>query len=295
MATVSRGRTSQRYQFIERNREQFKVTFLCKWLKVSTSGYYDWRKRLPSNRDEEDQKLVIRIHSIHQKSRGTYGSPRVYKALRQQDIRIGKKRVERLMRSQDIRGRVVEVTHRHPGLKGFTSRGENLRLNQPEASRINQVWVADVTYIKVNNRWLYLAVVMDIYSRRILGWSLSKTRTVDLTLTALNYALKRRNGIGPGIFHTDRGIEYAAHRFQAVLRKLGIKHSVNRLGHCTDNAHMESFFHSLKAELIRGRWYTSEGNLRLALNSYINQFYNYQRLHSGIGYHPPVVYERMAA
>ena len=232
--------------------------------------------------------MVTRITAIHQKSRGIYGSPRIYKALREQGVRIGKKRVERLMRLHDIRGRVVEVTRRQPGLKRFKASGENLRLNQPAATAINQVWVADVTYIEVNKRWLYLAVIMDIYSRRILGWSLSKTRTTALTLTALDYAMKRRNGIGPEIFHTDRGIEYTAYRYQAALKHHGIKSSLNRPGQCTDNAHMESFFHSLKGELIRGRQFESEQSLRRALNSYINQFYNYQRLHSGTGYHPPL-------
>lgn len=236
-----------------------------------------------------------KIVNIHQKSRGVYGSPRVFKALRQQGIRVGKKRVERLMQSQGIRGRVVEVTRRQPGLKRFQARGENLRLNQPETTGLDQVWVADITYLKVGQRWLYLAAIMDLYSRRILGWSLGKNRTTDLTLKAFDYAMRRRGNQGPEIFHTDRGVEYVAHRYQRELRRKGIKPSLNRPRYCTDNAHMESFFHSLKGELIRGRRFETESQLRQALNSYIKQFYNHQRLHSGIGYHPPAVYERMAA
>lgn len=239
--------------------------------------------------------MLNQIVTIHQKSRGVYGSPRVFKALRERGVRVGKKRVERLMQSRGIRGRVVEVTRRQPGLKRFQASGENLRLNQPEVTKQDQVWVADITYLKVGQRWRYLAVIMDLYSRRILGWSLGRNRTTALTLKAFDYAMRRRDGRGPEIFHTDRGVEYVGHRYRQELRRRGIRPSVNRPRYCTDNAHMESFFHSLKGELIRGRRFQSECQLRLALGSYINQFYNRQRLHSGIGYNPPVVYERMAA
>ena len=199
------------------------------------------------------------------------------------------------MRQQGLQGRVVKVTRRQPGLKRFKISGENLRLNQPEATRINEVWVADITYLKVNYRWIYLATIMDIYSRRTLGWSLSRTRTAELTLAALRYAMRQRNGQTPEIFHTDRGIEYTAYRYQDALKKHGMLSSYNRPGYCTDNAHMESFYHSLKAEVIRGRCYESESKLRLALNQYINHFYNHKRLHSALGYQPPAVYEKIAA
>jgi len=197
------------------------------------------------------------------------------------------------MRVQGIQGRVVKVTRRQPGLKQFKAEGENLRLHAPQLTGLNQQWVSDVTYLKLKARWFYLAVVMDVYSRRILGWSLGKNRTADLTLSALRYALKGRSPKRGMIFHTDRGIEYTALRFRKVLRDHGIQASVNRPGFCTDNAHMESFFHSMKGELIRGRKFYTENELRYSLNSYINQFYNHKRLHSGIGYYPPAEYERM--
>ena len=180
-------------------------------------------------------------------------------------------------------------------MKQFKAEGENLRLHAPQVTGLNQQWVADLTYLKVKSRWYYLAVVMDVYSRRILGWSLSKKRTTDLTLSALRYALKGRRPKKDMIFHTDRGIEFAAFRFRDVLRDHGIKASLNRPGVCTDNAHMESFFHSMKAELIRGRTFHNEQELRYCLNSYINQFYNHKRLHSGIGYCPPAEFEQMVA
>lgn len=199
------------------------------------------------------------------------------------------------MQAEGIQGRVTTVVRRQPGLKRFVASGENLRLKLPSAKAINEIWVADVTYLKVNNNWLYLAVVMDIYSRRILGWSLSATRTTALSLAALRYAVKGRETGEQMIFHTDRGIEYTAHKYKNALIRLGMRPSLNRAGHCTDNGHMESFFHSLKAELIRGRHFKSARELRYALNSYINQFYNHQRLHSGIGYLPPAVFEQRVA
>jgi len=213
----------------------------------------------------------------------------VHETLKNQGISVGRKRVERLMRNMGLKGRVVKVTRRMPGFKRFMAKGENLRLKRDGAEKPNDVWVADITYIKVNGKWLYLAAIMDIYSRRILGWSLSKTRTTQLTLTALRYATRDRK---PKIFHTDRGIEYTGLRYQNEIKKLGLLPSLNRAGHCTDNAHMESFFHSMKAELIRGRRYQTVKELRCALRSYINQFYNTKRLHSGIGYQSPVTYEQ---
>lgn len=235
------------------------------------------------------------IRKIHQASRETYGSPRVHEALKKQGITIGKKRVERLMQSQGLQGRVVKVTRRQPGLKRFIERGDNLRLNEPVPSNINQVWVSDITYIKVRDTYKYLIVIMDLYSRRILSWSLTETRTTHDTSQVLKRALRERRPEDGLIFHTDRGIEYTGKEFRKELRRHEIKASVNRLGYCTDNGHMESYFHSLKAELIRGRKFNTMDELRYALNSYINHFYNKKRLHSGIGYCSPIEYEKLAA
>jgi putative transposase len=271
------------------------VNYLCNWLQVSRSGYYDWRGREESNRALEDRLLTKKIVSIHQESRGIYGSPRIHESLKNEGIAVGKKRVERLMQAEGLQGRSFSVVRRQPGLKRFVAAGENLRIGLPEVSSMNQVWVGDVTYLKVKQEWLYLAVVMDLYSRRILGWSLSRTRTTQLSLTALRHALRGREPGEGLIFHTDRGIEYTAYKYRNKLEAQGMRQSLNRLGRCTDNGHMESFFHSLKTELIRGRVFKTERELRYALNSYINQFYNHQRLHSGIGYLPPAAYEKCAA
>lgn len=271
------------------------MKFLCGWLEVSRSGFYAWCQREESARSKDDRRLQPMIAAIHQESRGTYGSPRVHEALKKQGESVSRKRVERLMQAQGLRGRVVQVTRCQPGLKRFKADGENLRITSPVARGPGQVWVADVTYLKVHGQWRYLAAVMDVYSRRILGWSLARHRTAGLTLSALRYALKGPKPKSGLIFHTDRGIEYTAFRFRDELKKHGIRASVNRPGCCTDNAHMESFFHTLKTELIRGREFLGDTHLRSALNSYINHFYNHKRLHSGIDYHPPAVYEAMAA
>jgi len=243
----------------------------------------------------DDKKLTAKIIQIHRDSREVYGSPRVHKALKRQGIAIGKKRVERLMQAQGLQGRVVKVTRRQPGLKRFKERGDNLRFNQPEANRINQVWVSDITYVKVRDTYRFLTVIMDIYSRRILNWSLTKDRTTKETSTVLKRAVQERQPAAGLIFHTDRGIEFTGKVFRKTLAQYKMSASVNRLGYCTDNGHMESFFHSLKAELIRGRKFNSMTELRYALNSYINHFYNKKRLHSGIGYCSPIEYEKLAA
>jgi transposase InsO family protein len=242
----------------------------------------------------EDKKLTARIIKIHRDSREVYGSPRIHKSLQREGISVGKKRVERLMRMQGLQGRVVTVTKRQASLKGFRERGDNLRLNSPDANNINQVWVADITYLKVKDTYQFLTVVMDIYSRRILSWSLTTDRTTKETSIVLKRAIQERQPTRGLIFHTDRGSEFTGSILRKVLTKHKMKPSVNRLGYCTDNGHMESFFHSLKAELIRGRKFNTLPELRYALNSYINHFYNKKRLHSGIGYCSPIEYEKRA-
>lgn len=231
---------------------------------------------------------------MFEKSEGRYGSPRVYKALIKQGVCVSRKRIARLMREAGLKARVTRVTRRAPGLKRFFARGENRLLSFGETTGCDQVWVADVTYIKLQGQWAYLATIMDRHSRRILGWSLSKTRTIDLTVTALKYALRKNRNTKDLILHTDRGVEFTGHKFQDELASVGIKHSVNRPGYCTDNAYMESFYHTLKGELIRKAVFKGVDGLRRSLASYINQFYNMVRLHSGIGYCSPIEFEQMA-
>lgn len=291
MATVSRATTSGKYRFIARN-QQLGISILPVQLVTGLSERFLLLARTeavtPSSAGPAsygDNKTIFT------ETRDVYGSPRMHRALLEKGIRVGKKRVGRLMRTSGLRARVVLVTRRQQGLKKFMALDENFRHKAPQVTGINQQWVSDITYFKANRRWLYLATVMDVYSRRIIGWSLGGNRTVNLVVTALQYALERRNPQEGLIFHTDRGTEYRNYRFRGILAKHGLRASVNRPGQCTDNAHMASFFHSLKAELIRGRSYADPLELRLSLNSYINQFYNHKRLHSGIGYCTPAQFE----
>ena len=298
MATVSGGTTSERFGFIQKYGHRVSVRYLCNYLGVSKSGYYDSlkrRRRPPSRREQEEAKLLKVIRWVHVKSRETYGSPRVHKTLQLLGYRVSTNRVARIMRKYKLRGRVTLVTKRQPGLKRFQKAGENLRLHQSVPQSINKQWVADITFIKVKKKWLHLITIMDVFSRRILGWSLCKSRTSESVLSLLRRVIAKRKPPQGLIFHTDRGVEFMAFSIQNELKKHRMLRSYNRLGHCTDNAHMESFYHSLKAELIRGRRFSNAQNLRGALNSYINQFYNHQRMHSGIGFQTPANYETMAA
>lgn len=262
---------------------------------MSRSGYYDWLNRETSKRAQKDQALLEKIRHIHRKSRQAYGSPRVHRSLKQSGISVSEKRVARLMRENGLKGRVVTVTRRAPRLRSFQQAGENLRLNAASPTTTDQQWVADITYIKAGKKYRYLITIMDVYSRRILGWSLSETRTTADVLPLLRRVIRKRNPAPGLIFHTDRGIEFMAYAIQSELEKHGLRRSYNRQGYCTDNAHMESFYHSLKGELIRGSRYRNQDDLRAGLSSYIDGFYNRNRLHSGIGYTSPINYEKRAA
>lgn len=264
------------------------------WLDVSTSGYYAWRHRQESQRAKEDKHLLKLIMRIFTQSQTRYGSPRVFQVLKQQGVAIGRKRVERLMREAGLKARCTRVVRRTPKLKQFQQAGANVLLTLSQPTSMNQVWVGDVTYLKLNGQWQYLATVMDVYSRRIIGWSLSKHRRSELTIHALSYALKRRRYPKGVVFHSDRGIEYLSYEYRHFLIKHDLRQSFNRAYHCTDNAFMESFYHTLKGELIRQSYYKTVTQLRQALSTYINGFYNKTRLHSSIGYVSPIQYEQQA-
>ncbi|MBY4676190.1 IS3 family transposase [Marinobacterium arenosum] len=295
VATVSRGGTQERFRFVAKHRERYGVRRLCRFLKVSASGFYAWLKRGVSQRARSDAALTEQIKRIFEVNRETYGSPRVHQALKRQGVHVGKKRVERLMREAGLKARVTRVYRKLAGLHRFYQRAPNLRKDLPKPTAPNQHWAADLTYIRVGKRWLYLAAVIDLYSRRIVGCSLGKQKTVSLTRASLQMALRNRKPEPGLIFHTDRGVEYRAHEIQALLKKHGIQASANRPGMCTDNAEMESFFHTLKGELIKKRTFYGEMHLRDKLTGYIQHFYNRVRLHSSLNYLSPVEYEAMIA
>lgn len=295
MATVSRGTTAERFKFIEAHGKKYGVQLLCKHLHVSRSGYYAWIKRGEPKRRIEDRKLLKRISRIFEKSRGTYGSPRIFQALTQEGVRIGKKRVERLMREAGLVARIARVYRSKLKMHLFYNSIINKRLDLPKPDGPNRHWVADLTYLRQQKRRMYLAVVLDLYSRKVVGWSMGCKKSVELTSTALLMAIKKRSPSPGLIFHTDRGVEYRAYEMQQIHKRYGIIPSMNRPGCCTDNAEMESFFHTLKGDLIKNRVFETEQKLRNSLSGYINSFYNQSRLHSGLGYLSPVQFERMTA
>ncbi len=235
------------------------------------------------------------VERIFKKSRETYGSPRVHQALRKEDCFVSRKRVERIMREAGIKARSAVIYKRIPGLHRFFSTFKNKRLNLPKPLVVNQHWAADLTYIRVNGQWRYLAVVLDLYSRKVVGWSMSKKKGEKLTGSALMMAIRKRKPKPGLIFHTDRGTEYRSYYIQDIHKRYGILPSMNRPGQTTDNAEMESFFHTLKADIIHGYSFKSAKKLRNLIAGYINHFYNRSRLHSSINYLCPVEFERNSA
>ena len=267
---------------------------MCRVYGVTPSGYYAWRRRRISRRRFGAAVLLNEIRRIHRASGDTYGSPRVFKGLRAQGYRCGRHRVAKLMRENGIRARTMRVYRRAPGVHKFFEGISNARLKKIPI-RANQIWVADLTYLRVGRRYWYLAAVMDLYSRRIVGWALGAQRNVDLTRRAVHRALRRRAVPRGLICHTDRGSEYAAYRYRRLLARYGVVQSMNRPRHAEDNNHMESFFHSLKADVIHGQTFDSPQQLRGCVSSYIDRFYNRRRLHSSLGYRSPDDYEKLRA
>jgi putative transposase len=265
---------------------------MCRLYEVTRAGYYAWCSRGQSKRERENARLLDRIRNVHQRSRGIYGSPRVYRALRQRGCQASENRVARLMRCHGIKARVATLRYTNPRLQAFfgSTRNEQLEL---DLKVLDQVWVGDITYLKVGGIYRYLAVVMDKYSRRVVGWAYGKRKDVALTLRALNRAVRYRKPPRGLIFHTDRGIEYAAGAFKERLTELGITQSMNRPGKINDNAYIESFFHSMKSDIVHGLRFTEDGEIEAAVRSYV-PFYNGTRLHSSLNYVPPATFERLA-
>ena len=266
-----------------------------KVLGVAESGFYAWRKREPSQRQGENERLTEQIAQAFLHGRGVYGSPRVHAELRAQGISCGKHRVARLMRQTGLRGvsrrKSVHATPRDPAVRP----APDLVDRKFAAGGPNQLWVADITYIPTREGWLYLAAVEDLYSRRVVGWSMAEHLESRLVVDALALAVERRLP-GEGLLaHSDRGSQYASDHYQRLLAQHGITCSMSRRADCWDNAPMESFFASLKKELVHGADFATRAEARAAVVEYIEVFYNTKRRHSSLGYVAPAEYERKKA
>jgi len=282
---------SQRYQFVADHVSQYAVAMLCRVLGVSRSGYYAWRTRPESPRSQADRALVGRIQTIHTHSRRTYGSPRVHAELREHGVRCSAKRVARLMRLAGIRARRPRRAHTTTDSRHALPVAHNVLGRAFAAAAPNTKWAADITYIATRDGWLYLAVVMDLFSRRIIGWSMQPTLASTLVRSALQMALQQRPGTEQVLHHSDRGSQYASGDYQALLAAAGLQCSMSRTGDCFDNAVVESFFGTLKTELVYQQQYTTHSEARSAVFEYVEVFYNRQRRHSTLGYLSPAAYE----
>jgi putative transposase len=265
---------------------------MCQVLEVSRSGYYSWRRSKKSNRETQNEQLVERIKRIHKQSKRAYGSPRITEALRREGECYGKHRIARLMRLEGIAGvgkkkfKVTTDSHHKKAVY------ENIVGQRFEADRPNQLWTSDITYLWTKQGWLYLSVILDVYSRMIVGWSLQATLQKRLVLDALEDAIAvRRPPVGL-IFHSDRGSQYASEEVRRMLERNEIRGSMSGKGNCYDNAITESFFRSLKTELVYQHIFPTRSVARMMVFDYLEVFYNRQRLHSSIGYMSPVQYER---
>lgn len=267
---------------------------MCRVLEVSRAGFYLWLKRPASRRSVENDRLLEVIRMIHRESRGVYGSPRVHAQLRGLAGRYGRKRIARLMRAHGIRGKQKRRFRATTDSQHAFPTSGNILDRKFDVAVANQAWVADITYIATREGWLYLAAVMDLYSRRIVGWAMDSRICRHLVAKALFMACANRHPAPGLLHHSDRGSQYASDDYQKLLKSRGMVCSMSRRGNCWDNAVMESFFGTLKTELIYHRTYETRSMAQSEIFDYIEVFYNRRRLHSALGYRSPADFERKA-
>jgi putative transposase len=281
------------YRLIDVEKTNYSVSMLCKVLKVSRSGYYAWRDRPPSKRTKENAALTERIREVHHTSRGTYGYPRVHAELRALGVRCSRKRVARLMRKDGLRGCMRGCRRKH------TTRQDPLAVPAPDlvernfvAMAPNKLWTADVTYLPTDEGFLYLAFILDVYSRKVVGWSMANHLRSELVAATLQMAIYRRNPSAGLIHHSDRGVQYTALSFGRKFEEAGIVPSMSRVGSALDNAISESFVSTLKSE-IGVSCYPTRQAARASVFEFIELFYNRVRRHSSLGYLSPAEYEEV--
>jgi putative transposase len=284
-----------RFRFVDAEKARFPVSLLCKTVGVSKSGYYAWRDRPPSKRSREDAVLTEKIREVHQRSRETYGYPRVHAELRTLGMRCGRRRVARLMRRAGIRGCMRGKKRRTTLRDPRAVPAEDLVNRNFVATAPDRLWTADITYLRTGEGFLHLAFVLDVYSRRIVGWSMASHLRAELVVDALEMAVWRRKPAAGLVHHSDRGTQYTALSFGKRLEDAGIVPSMGRTGSALDNAISESFVATLKVELVHTRRFPTRQAARSAVFEYLEAFYNRRRLHSSLGYLSPESYEDLMA
>lgn len=280
-----------KYAFIREKQVAFPVAAMCRVLGVSTSGFYGWQKAPQSNRSKQDEQLAVRVRAAYQKSRGTYGSPRVHAELQSAGLRVGRKRVARIMRLSGLVARSKRRWRRTTDSNHDDPIAPNVVQRDFHATGPNATWVTDVTCVWTAQGWLFLAAILDLYSRRVVGWATSATNDRQLALAALRGAIRARKPRRGLVHHSDRGSPYASDDYRRELKRFGMTASMSRRGDCYDNAVAESFFSTLKTELTHDACYHTHTEAHVAIGQYIESFYNPVRRHSYLGYSSPIEFE----
>lgn len=286
-----------RFQFIHSHARIFHITTMCRVLKVSKAGYYAWRARPLATRVTEDRRLRARIRVIYEEAKGRYGSPRVYQELRALGLACGKHRTARLMRTEGLKAKsarrfrtTTQSDHAHPPAPNVLKRDFAVPEPTPAVATAAPVWMADITYLPTGEGWLYLAVVLERDTRRVVGWALRPHLGQELARSALEMALQHHRPAGGGVHHSDRGVQYASHTYRRRLREAGLTVSMSRRGNCWDNAVVESFFGTLTKELLLTELFPTRDAARRGVFEFIEVWYNRRRRHSALGYRTPAEY-----
>ena len=284
-----------KYAFIESLRDEYSIIRMCRWLSVSRSGYYVWRNREPSARALKREYVRQAVNDTYYEFNRIYGAPRIVRELNGLEIDCSLNHVADLLREMGLKGRNGKSFKYTPSPESTSGVADNLLARQFTAESPNEKWVSDITYIEVDDGWVYLAVVMDLFSRRIVGWAMDEEMKVDLVLQAFNMAISQRD-VSPGlILHSDRGVQYRALEYRQALEEEEIEPSMSRKGNCWDNAAMESFFSRLKVEFVYAAEYATLNEAYSSVFEYIEMFYNRVRRHSAINYRSPIQHEQAYA
>lgn len=284
-----------RFDFIAAKRADFPVAWMCRRLDVSSAGFYRWLKADEPARARRDRQLATMIRASHAASGGTYGSPRITRDLKDAGEAVGRKRVARVMRENGLTGEAPRAFRRTTDSKHDMPVADNIVARDFSPDAPNQVWAADITYVRTWAGWLYLAVVIDLFSRRVVGWAIADHMRTELVINALTMALDTRRPDRGLVHHSDRGSQYASHAHREALEEHGAICSMSRKGDCWDNAVVESFFGTLKQELLHRHAWPSKQGATKAIGEYIERFYNTRRRHSTLGYVSPLEYEMVSA